>query len=166
MPRKSETLKMAVSAPAEKEVVGEVVDRVPAKRGPKPKEAPAVDLKAVKRDLTAKQKEANTTEKAFLAQVKAINDQVAKDTKALNGVGDLDKELSAVAKEMAKLKDRKEKLESAIDKALAKQDIAAGKLRKKADAEIDKLRTAKGKVDDKLAKEIAALEKVLDSATE
>ena len=159
MPRKSETLKMAVPAPAEKEVAGVVVDRVPVKRGPKPKEAPAVDLKAAKRDLAAKQKEANTTEKAFRAEVKAINDRVTKEAAALDTVTPLQKEL-------VKLLAQQVKLEAAIKKAGDKQHDAVAKLRKKADAEIQKLGAAKGKADDKLAKEIAALEKVLNSATE
>lgn len=159
MARKSNALKEAVATPVDsaKEVKGEVVSRQPAKAA---KVAPKVNLKDIKKALTEKQKEANVSEKVFLAALAAIDKRTKADMKmAEKPAMDILIAIGAMEKQIAKLRANHAAALTKVNKENAKIQLAGEK-------ESGRLRKDKEKADIALAKEIAALQKVLDSATE
>lgn len=158
MARKSNALKEAVGTPADaKEVKGEVLSKEPsvAPRGRVTKAVPAVDLKAAKKALAEKQKEANTSQKAYLKQVEAIRkERTTAVAQACKPVEEQNKLIAALQKDLDKEKAASSKIEAKVHGVTAKIKAAA-------DKDLEKLTKAKEKADVALAKEIAALEKVV-----
>jgi N-acetylglutamate synthase-like GNAT family acetyltransferase len=77
-----------------------------------------------------------------------------------------DQESVMLMKELTKLQKALDKNATAAEKVQAKIATQAEKLEKAAFGKVQKLAAAKEKADVKLGKEIAVLQKVLDSATE
>ncbi len=157
MPRKSNALKEAVADAAVQETSAE---KVPAKRGPKPKPAPAFDLKAAKKRYSELRKEINAVQKDYnKASDALVADLKKKHTELEVPLVTVKKEIAAAEKALDKLRENAAKLLTKIDGQRQKADAATAKEQKK-------LQDAKVKKDAAMAKEFAELEKVLGSTTE
>lgn len=156
MPRKSNVLKEAVADSS----VTEAPEKAPAKRGPKPKPAPAFDLKAAKKRYSELRKEINAVQKDYnKASDALVADLKKKHTELEVPLVTVKKEIAAAEKALDKLRENAAKLLTKINGQKEKADAATAKEQKK-------LQDAKVKKDAAMAKEFAELEKVLGSTTE
>lgn len=156
MPRKSNVLKEAVADSS----VTEAPEKAPAKRGPKPKPVPPVDLKAAKKRHGELRKEINTVQKDYNKAVDALTaDLKKKHTELEAPLVAVKKEIAAAEKALDKLRENAAKLLTKINGQKEKAFAATAKEQKK-------LQDAKVKKDTAMAKEFAELEKVLGSTTE
>lgn len=156
MPRKSNVLKEAVADSS----VTEAPEKVPTKRGPKPKPAPVVDLKAAKKRYGELRKEISTVQKDYNKAISVSAADLKKKHAELEApLVTVQKEIAAAEKALDKLRENAAKLLTKINGQKEKADAATTKEQKK-------LLDAKVKKDAAMAKEFAELEKVLGSDTE